>query len=198
MPADEIEGTVRPLRQLDTVHSRFSVLEQAQVVLVAVDQHFGTAVELGDQFLHVAHAIATPLPRVAHVEKNAIGHIEATALKVDVETSEWLLTNQIMEDDTCRRIMAAIHELRDIFIVEIRIALAEFTQAPRIECTDGLGQITVRLSIMQIQGFGVHRCEHPRHDRILRNVIVRPSSETIQAHQVFVVRHVTSPPLLCP
>ena len=66
------------------------VVEPAQAVAAAVDEHLGQVVELGDELLDVAGVALTVGPGAPHAAEQAVGMIELPALEREEEGGEGL------------------------------------------------------------------------------------------------------------
>ena len=111
MQANELVGrSLRPRGKLHVVDGHLR-LRLAERELVRIREDFRRDEELWNQFLDVRRRRIAASPTAAHVEKEAVRAIETAGLQGNVHGRVGFLTNQIMQDDAGRRVVAAIQKL---------------------------------------------------------------------------------------
>ena len=189
--ADEVLWRGGPRREAH-VAERAPLLRDAERQLSRVAQEVGAREELGDELLDVGHVGEARVPRAAEAVKEAIGNIEETPLQPDVLRREGLEADEEVEDDARRRVVRAVVEGPHAVagaVGERRVPLAEPCSAAGLEGAHRLGEVAEgALALAQVELLGRPVGEDPRHDRVLREIIVRAARERVQPHQVIKVR----------
>jgi len=136
--------------QFDVVYPIF-VLGLSEGKTVHIDEYIGTAKEFGSQLLHVRCGCEALSPTAFHVEKQAVGTIEAARLQGDVHGGEGLLTYEKVQNHSRRRVMTLVENFfffgKPIEIIE---SFDQMGQSIGIQGSYRFGQIAVYFRIVQI------------------------------------------------
>eukprot|EP00162_Nutomonas_longa_P010978 comp20268_c0_seq1/m.40279 comp20268_c0_seq1/g.40279 ORF comp20268_c0_seq1/g.40279 comp20268_c0_seq1/m.40279 type:complete len:404 (-) comp20268_c0_seq1:503-1714(-) len=188
-----------PRREHHTIHKRAFLLH-TEIKAVGILEKVAQIVELGNELLDVGHCgFRRRAPGLLDAVEEAIGVIEFAALQRQKVLRKRLQADQIVEHNARRRIVRAVVERRNLALRVFPgiVAHLKFIRALRGQRTHRLGQIAVHGRVLEIElGRRIVR-EHPWEDRILGEIVVRPSCQAVDVDQVLEVGNLAHKPALC-
>mmetsp|Transcript_41689 Transcript_41689/g.126443 ORF Transcript_41689/g.126443 Transcript_41689/m.126443 type:complete len:514 (+) Transcript_41689:2086-3627(+) len=177
------------------VAQHLAVLGLTQLEGVGIPQEGGVAVPLGGQFLHLGGGGARAhVPRAGNAREQSIGDVKVPRLELPVQPRKGMESDQEMtHHPCCRGVMRSVHEGRDASPEGISHGLKSIEKLGEtigVEGTHRLGQISKVGWVRQIGNvLGGVIAQHPGHDRILTQIVVAPSCQHIETHQIVKIGH---------